>query len=196
MDIWGKSLDEILRNPLPRCWPEFWQRRSSRNVSRFSPLPGPQTEAFNCDTFEELWGGSAGSGKSILLLGAARLKHKSSLLLRRTYPQLEDTLILKSRDIYGDPRYYNSSKHVWEFPDGCRIRFGHLEHEDDVYQYQSAEFDLIGFDELTQFTKFQYEYLLSRARTTTKGQKVQVMSCTNPGGEGNDWVVARWAVAL
>lgn len=194
MDIWGKSLDEILRNPVLAVLAGILAEQVKQEREQiFKPLPGPQTQAFNCNAFELLWGGSAGSGKSILLLGLARLKHKSSLLLRRTYPQLEDTLILKSRDIYGDPRYYNSSKHVWEFPDGCRIRFGHLEYPDDVYQYQSAAFDLVGFDELTQYTRFQYEYLLSRARTTIKGQRVQIISCTNPGGEGNDWVVARWA---
>ncbi|MCA9741406.1 terminase family protein [candidate division KSB1 bacterium] len=159
----------------------------------WQPLPGPQTQAYNSNVFELLFGGAAGGGKSDLLLGLARFKHKSVLLLRRTYPQLEDTLILRARDIFGDPRFFNSSKHVWEFPDGCRIRFGHLELEKDVYQYQSAQFDLIAFDELTQFTQFQYEYLLSRARTTLPGQKVRVVSCSNPGGEGNDWVVARWA---
>lgn len=159
----------------------------------WKPLPGPQTEAFNSLAFETLFGGAAGGGKSFLLLGLARLRHRSVLLLRRTFAQLEDTLILKSKQIYGHPECYNVAKHVWEFADGARIRFGHLEHEDDVHQYQSAEFDLIGFDELTQFTQFQYEYLLSRARTTLKGQPVRIVTCTNPGGEGNDWVMARWA---
>ena len=35
--------------------------------------------------------------------------------------------------------------------------------------------------------------MLSRARTTIPGQRVQVASATNPGGEGNDWVMERWA---
>lgn len=159
----------------------------------WKPMAGPQSEALNSPAFETLFGGAAGGGKSIMLLGLARLQHRSSLLLRRTFAQLEDTLILKSKQIYGNPDYYNVAKHVWELPEAKRIRFGHLEHEDDVYQYQSAEFDLIGFDELTQFTQFQYEYLLSRARTTVKGQRVRIVACTNPGGEGNDWVVRRWA---
>jgi hypothetical protein len=117
------------------------------------------------------------------------------LLLRRTFPQLEDSLIVRSKQFYGDERYYNASKHVWELG-GRRIRFGHLEREKDIHQYQSAAFDLIGFDELTQFERRQYEYLLSRARTTTKGQRVRMVGCTNPGGEGNDWVMERWAAWL
>lgn len=132
---------------------------------------------------------------SDLLLGLARLAHRSALLLRRTYPELEDSLIVRSRQFYGDERYYNASLHVWRLP-GHRVRFGHLERDNDVHQYQSAQFDLIGFDELTQFTRTQYEYLLSRARSTIRAQRVRVVACTNPGGEGNDWVMERWAAWL
>lgn len=163
---------------------------------KYAPLAGPQTMAYESGAFETLFGGSAGPGKSTLLLILARMKHRKSLLLRRTYPELEDTLILKSKEIYGSPDFYNASKHVWNFEDGCRIRFGHLEHEKNVFSYQSAEFDLIGFDELTQFSKQQYTYLLSRARSTDKGQRIRILSCTNPGGEGNDWVMERWAAWL
>lgn len=158
----------------------------------WQPQPGPQRAAFDTPAFETLYGGAAGGGKSDLLLGLARLSHHSSLLLRRTYPQLEDSLIVRSREFYGDERYYNASKHVWQLP-GRRVRFGHLERDKDIHQYQSAQFDLIGFDELTQFTRVQYEYLLSRARTTHQGQRVRVVACTNPGGDGNDWVMERWA---
>lgn len=169
------------------------ERVKQERARRWKPLAGPQTQAFKSKAFETLFGGAAGGGKSFLLLGLARAEHKSVLLLRRTYPELEDSLILKSKQVYGQAQCYNVAKHVWEFEDGTRIRFGHLEHEDDVHKYLSSEFDLIGFDELTQFTQFQYEYLLSRARTTVKGQRVRIVACTNPGGEGHDWVVARWA---
>jgi len=169
------------------------ERVKHERAQNWKPLPGPQTEALKCGAFEMLFGGAAGGGKSTTLLGLARTQHKSALLLRRTYPELEDSLVLKSKHMYGNAECYNVAKHVWEFAEGTRIRFGHLEHEDDVHKYLSSEFDLIGFDELTQFTQFQYEYLLSRARTTVKGQRVRLVACTNPGGEGNDWVVARWA---
>lgn len=130
-----------------------------------------------------------------MLLGLARTKHYSSLLLRRTYPELEDSLILKAFKFYGDPKLYNRSQHVWNV-DGRRIRFGHLQREDTIHRYQSAEFDFIGFDELTQFTQLQYLYLISRLRTTRKNQRVRVVGATNPGGEGNDWVMERWAAWL
>ena len=130
---------------------------------------------------------------SDLILGLARTEHMRSLLLRRTYTELEDSLISRSLEFYGDKRYYNQSKHIWHLPDGKEIRFRHLQHEKDVEDHKSAQYDLIAFDELTGFTLFQYVYLLSRARTTRTGQRVRIVAGTNPGGEGNDWVMERWA---
>ena len=129
------------------------------------------------------------------MLGIARYQHKKSLLLRREFPDLERSLVERSLEYYGDRKYYNASKHVWRI-DGRRVEFGHVARDNDVHQYQSAQYDLIGFDELTQFTQFQYEYLLSRARTVEEGQRVRIMACSNPGGEGNDWVMGRWAAWL
>jgi len=155
----------------------------------------PQWEALLSPAFETLYGGSAGGGKSDLLLGLAVTCHRSALLLRRTYTELEDTLIARSLEFYGDRRSYNAGKHQWSWP-GRTVRFRHIQHEDDALKYKSGQFDLIGFDELTQFTKFQYEYMTSRARSAAPGQRVRVVSGTNPGDEGNDWVMERWAAWL
>lgn len=162
----------------------------------WTPNKGRQTEALHTEAFETLYGGCAGGGKSDLLLGLARTQHVRSLLVRRTYTELEDTLISRSLEYYGDPRHYNQGRHVWRLPDGNQIRFRHLQHEKDVLAHKSAAYDLIAFDELTEFTEFQYLYLISRARTTRSGQRVRIVAGTNPGGEGNDWVMARWAAWL
>jgi len=44
------------------------------------------------------------------------------------------------------------------------VQFGHLESENDKYGYQGAEFQFIGFDELTQFSESKYLYLATRLR--------------------------------
>ncbi len=173
------------------------RKRQAANPPKpiWSPLAGPQTQAYTAGAFETLYGGAAGGGKSDLLLGLARLEHRKVLLLRRTFPDAERSLIQRSLEFYGDRKRYNDSKHVWRI-DGRRIEIGHLEHDKHVYAYQGAAYDLIGFDELTQFTRFQYEYLISRARTVSQVQRVRVVATTNPGGEGNDWVMQRWAAWL
>src|SRR5262249_45120017 len=67
-----------------------------------------------------------------------------------------------------------------------------LERDADVNQYQSAEFQFIGFDELTHFSLKQYVYMISRARSP-HGIRPRIRSATNPGGPGHEWVMKRWA---
>jgi hypothetical protein len=170
-------------------------RATRRRVIDWSPLPR-QRMALESEATETLYGGAAGGGKSDLLLGAFRLGHRFGAIFRRTYPQLRDSIIPRSLDIYGDPRHYNASNHVWQFPDGARLAFRQLELESTVHDHQSAQYDFIGFDELTQFSESQYLYMLSRARSARPGQRVRIIAATNPGGEGNDWVMARWGAWL
>jgi len=144
-----------------------------------------------------LYGGAAGGGKTDLLIGLSRLRHKQVLIMRRTYPQLEDSVIPRSKEIFQAPKNYNNTRHTWNWDDeDFRLRLSQLEDADAVFNHQSAQYDFIGFDELTQFLQFQYEYLISRVRTTVPGRRCRVVAATNPGGEGHLWVKRRWAAWL
>ena len=147
--------------------------------------------------FETLFGGAAGGGKSYgqlidAFLYALNYPKSKQIIFRRTFPDLEKSLIRVSLEIY--PREvasYNSSKHTWTFKNGSIIDFGYIDNEKDVYQYQSAEYDMIRFDELTHFTEYMYVYMFSRCRGANpypKGMK----SSTNPGGIGHSWVKERF----
>lgn len=146
---------------------------------------------------EVLFGGAAGGGKSYgqmvdALLFALKYRGSKQLVLRRTFSELDKSLIRTSLALFPKELYtFNSSSHVGKFRNGSIIDFGYCAGENDVYQYQSAEYDVIRFDELTHFTENQYVYLLSRVRGAN-GFPKQVKSTTNPGGVGHSWVKARF----
>jgi hypothetical protein len=178
------------------------RRRRALNPPKpvWAPHPDnkPQQMAFASEAFEILFGGSAGGGKTDLLLGLARTCHRRSLLIRRTFPDLERSMISRSMEFFGPPNYYNGSKHVWTVGK-VRCEFGHMDHigspqiPGDESHYASAPYDFIGFDQLEQFPQYAYEFMLSRARSAVPGQRVQIVSSANPVGENIDWLIRRWA---
>lgn len=160
-------------------------------------ITNKQRKFIEASADEVLFGGAAGGGKSFgqlidALLFSSRYPGSKQLILRRTYAELEKSLIRVSLEFY--PREistYNDSKHVWTFKNGSIIDFGYCDSERDVYRYQSAEYDVIRFDELTHFTETMYTYLISRIRGANDYPK-QVKSSTNPGGVGHQWVKKRF----
>ena len=156
-----------------------------------------QNQFIKAEQSEVLFGGAAGGGKSYgqlidALLFAIKYPKSKQLILRRTYPELEKSIIRTSLELY--PRQiaiYKSQGHIWTFKNGSIIEFGNCENEKDIYRYQSAEYDIIRFDELTHFTEEIYIYLISRVRGTN-GYPKQVKSSTNPGGVGHQWVKQRF----
>ena len=146
---------------------------------------------------EVLFGGAAGGGKSYAqcidaMLYALRFPKSKQLLLRRTFPELEMSILRTVRDLYpADKWRYNVQQHVGRFPNGSMIDFGYINSEMDLQRYQSAEFDVIRFDELTHFTEEMYRYLFSRLRGANTYPK-QIKSSTNPGNVGHSWVKARF----
>ena len=146
-----------------------------------------------------LFGGAAGPGKSKALLMEAILQaHEYSgantLLLRRTFPELEQSLLLYfrrdvPRELY---RSFQDSKHLVTWWNGSTTRFGYCLRENDVYQYQGAEFLFIGIDELTLFTLRQWQFLTSRNRCPVPGAFPCMAGATNPGNIGHAWVKSLW----
>jgi len=168
-----------------------------------------QSEFHDSPAKYRLFGGAAGPGKTKALLWEAiqqalETDGCDTLLLRRTYPELETSLLAYfRRDIPRSfYRSYNESKHVVTWHNGSTTRFGYCRTENDVYQYQGAEFLFIGIDELTHFTLKQWQFLTSRNRCPvpvytqgpSAGRRVKpcMAGATNPGNIGHAWVKALW----
>ena len=156
-----------------------------------------------------LFGGAAGPGKTKALLWEAigqanETDGCDTLLLRRTYPELESSLLAQfRRDVPGKfYKSYNESKHLVTWLNGSTTRFGYCRNESDVYQYQGAEFLFIGIDELTHFTLKQWQFLTSRNRCPLglisggANAGLPPFACmagaSNPGNIGHAWVKALW----
>lgn len=160
-----------------------------------------QAEFIRSGAAETLFGGAAGGGKSYAqvvdaLVFAVRYPGSRQLVLRRMLRELERSLIPLSEQLYPQAvGKFVRSEGLWRLANGSVIEFGHCQNEGDVTRYQSAEYDVIRFDELTHFTFYQYTYLISRVRGVN-GYPKQVKSTTNPGGVGHDWVKKRFIDAM
>ena len=164
--------------------------------------PQPRQAVFQSRSeYEALYGGAAGGGKSDALVAEAlrqvHIPHYKGIIFRKTFPQLRE-LISKSMNIYKAAfpnAVYNSTEHVWKFPSGAKIYFGSMPNKDSYLNYQGLSFAFIGFDELTHFSREEYEYLISRNRADGKGIRVYIRSTANPGGIGHGWVKERFITA-
>jgi phage terminase large subunit len=161
--------------------------------------PLPQQRKFHLSPSKyRLGGGSAGGGKTYMLIAEAIMRSMkydfplTGAIFRRSYPELDGTIIRTMLEVL--PRWfykYNQSQHVMTLKNGSIIEFCYAENDNDVIRYQSREWDWLAVDELTHFSLYQWTYLLSRLRTV-KPINTKFFAGTNPGGIGHDWVKQRW----
>jgi phage terminase large subunit len=169
-----------------------------RLILPYTPFPR-QMEFHRSTAKYRLFGGAAGPGKSKALLMEAILQANertgaNTLLLRRTFPELESSLLLYfrrdvPRELY---RAYNDTKHAVTWWNGSTTRFGYSKSENDIYQYQGSEYLFIGIDELTLFTLKQWQFLTSRNRCPVPGAFPNMAAASNPGNIGHAWVKSLW----
>jgi len=150
------------------------------------PQSGAQEDFLSTEADICIYGGAAGGGKSFALLleGLRNIDNPNfnAMIFRRNNTMIRNqgSLWDESMSMYmtigGHPRQHMLD---WTFRSGSSIKFGHLEHETTVYNYQGSQICYLAFDELTHFTQSQFFYMLSRNRSVC-GVKPYIRATTNP----------------
>lgn len=159
-----------------------------------SPQKGPQENFLATPADIAIYGGSAGGGKSYALLLEV-LRHKNvpgfnAIIFRKKYIQItapgglwETSLAMYSSLRGATPTA--SPKKSWLFDKKARLSFDYISRDDDVLAWQGSQICLIGFDELTHFSEYQFFYMFSRNRSVC-GVKPYIRATCNP--DADSWV--------
>lgn len=193
----GVNLEEILAlitdSDLEEDFSEFLEAHAEEQL--WVPNPGPQTEAYFSEADELFYGGSAGGGKTDLLIGLALNSHKNSLLLRRTNKEVNG-LVERATEVLGTRDGYNSQTGLWRIPDGV-MELGGCQLEEDKQKYKGRAKDFYGFDEVSDFSESQYRFVSTWNRSTVPGQRCRIVAAGNPPTRPEGlWVLKHWGAWL
>lgn len=181
------ALDDILKrlNTLPEGERKEIIEAAEKATAgmMFLPNSGPQTDAYFSPADLLYFGGSAGGGKSMILLGLAVNEHSVSRLFRRQFKDIdgEGGLAPAMARILGSYKGYNQQKHVWAVPNSKRkVEFGAFETEKEAEAYQGRAADFFGFDEAVHFQEHLVRFITSWNRTVIPGQRCRTVLASNP----------------
>lgn len=163
----------------------------------WSPLPGPQTEAYDSPADVVGYGGAAGGGKTDLAIGLALTRHQVVGIFRQNGTELT-AIIDRITEVLGSRNGFNGADRIWRVarPDGTpvQIELGSFPAPREERKYQGRPHDLLVFDEASNMREEAVRFLLGWLRTTDPTQRCRVLFCFNPPttAEGR-WVITFFA---
>ena len=124
-------------------------------------------------------GSKSGFGRRAMLLRRMTYPNTTGLILRRTYPELYKSHIVKLFEEYPDLRqFWREQIKELAFPNGSRLFFGSAEHAVDMASFYSAEFADIMVDEAQEFSQSELEGLTGSNRCTSNSEITPAMLYT------------------
>ena len=170
--------------------------------NRYIPIvPTPKQAAFLLLPHKEaFYGGAAGGGKSVSLLGAglqyADVPGYAALLVRRSYMELmqpNGLIDLSKKWLGATDAVWRESDYTWRFPSGATLTFRYLQGASSELAFQGGEYQFIGIDEVTEIEEDAYRFLFSRLRNKAGSQiPLRMRAASNPYGPGAEWVYRRF----
>lgn len=157
-------------------------------------VPNPRQREFFLSRARHIaYGGARGGGKSWAMrrkfvLLAMRWDGLRLLLLRRTMPELRENHILpllRELDGYAE---YRSAERAFIFPNGSRLCLGYCANDADCLRYQGQEYEVIGFEEATNFREEWIVFISTCLRTTRTDFSPRIYYTCNPGGVSHDYI--------
>lgn len=154
----------------------------------WTPLPGPQTMAYDSIADVVGYGGAAGGGKTDLAVGKALTKHKRVAIFRRYSTEMV-SIVDRVAEMLGHRDGLNQVQGIWRMGERV-IEFGSVPNADDVVKFQGRAKDLLVLDEAANFLESQVRFLMGWVRTTDPNQQTQTLLCFNPptSAEGR-WII-------
>jgi predicted phage terminase large subunit-like protein len=164
------------------------------------PQTGPQEMFMESSADVVIYGGSAGSGKSYgLMLEAMRypssVKGFDSVVFRRNTTDIRKPggLWDESMKLYPHARGVPINHQLmWRWPGKGSVRLAHLEYDSTCLDWHGSQIGCICFDELTTFTRYQFNYLLSRNRGMTGIRPYVRASCNADAGSWVSTLIDWW----
>lgn len=152
-----------------------------------------QLQFYQSRTTYTAYGGAKGGGKTHAVRikavgGAIANPGIKILIMRRTYPELEENHIRPIvKMVPRELATYNATTHLMTFHNGSTIKFGHWAGDASEDEYNGLEYDWIFVDEATQFSERAFNFLGGCLRGVNEFPKRMYLTC-NPGGVGHRWV--------
>ena len=109
------------------------------------------------------------------------------MIVRRSYPELNENHILPLREkLQGIAQYNDREKSIF-FLNGSRIKFSYCANAGDELQYSGQEWDIIYLDEAQQLSESAFNAIKTTLRGVNDFPKRMYITC-NPGGVGMQWI--------
>ena len=181
------EIEATLRRLSPKAIAQL-EELAAKDLTKWRPLPGPQSMAYYSKADIIGYGGAAGGGKTDLMVGMAIERHRNALICRKDGMQLFG---IRERlgEVLGGSSGWNGQDRVWRHDEGV-IELRGLPHPGDEKKLQGRPHGLKGFDEATELLEAQVRFIMGWMRSGDPTVTPQALLTFNPPTT----VEGRWVI--